>query len=70
MLENVFAIIFCELLAIRENIICKCLVFVDKDRAIVLIRENIICEMLYLAHSRTFSPTKISRYTVVHVIII
>ena len=34
---------------------------VDKDRAIALIRENIIREMLYLAHSRKFSPTKIRR---------
>ena len=40
------------------------LFYVDKDRAIALIRENIIHEMLYLAHSRKFSPTKISRYTV------
>ena len=39
------------------------LLYVDKDRAIVLIRENIIREMLYLAHSRKFSPAKISRYT-------
>ena len=39
---------------------------VDKDRAIALIRENIIREMLYLAHSRKFSPAKISRYTVFH----
>ena len=42
---------FRELQAIRENIICECLVFlVDKDRAIALISESIICEMLYLAH--------------------
>ena len=32
---------------------------VDKDRAIALIREK-----LYLVHSRKFSPTKISHYTV------
>ena len=50
---------FRDLQAIRENIIRECLVFVDKDRAIALIRE-----MLYLAHSRKFSPAKISRYTV------
>ena len=56
---------FRELQAIRENIICECLVFVDKDRAIALIRENIIHEMLYLAHSQKFSPAKISRYTVI-----
>ena len=40
------------------------LFFVDKDRAIALIRENIIREMLYLAHSRKFSPAKIYHYTV------
>ena len=52
---------FRELQAIRENIIYV-LFFVDKDRA--LIHEDIIREMLYLAHSRKFSPAKISRYTV------
>ena len=40
------------------------LFYVDKDRTIALIRENIIREMLYLAHSRKVSLTKISRYTV------
>ena len=40
---------------------------VDKDRAIALIRENNIREMLYLTHSRKFSPAKISRYTVVQI---
>ena len=49
---------FCELQAICENIIRECLAFVDKDRAIVLIREKIIREMLYLVHSRKFSPAK------------
>ena len=59
---------FCELQAIRENIIHECFVFVDKDRTIALIRENIIREMLYLVHSRKFSPVKISRYTVVSLV--
>ena len=43
-----------ELPLIRQNIIRKCIVFVDKDRAIVLIHENIIREMLY----REFLPQK------------
>ena len=54
-----------ELQAIREIIIiCECLVFVDKDRAIALIRKkNIIREMLYLVHSRKFYFVKISHYS-------
>ena len=60
---------FRELQAIRENIICECLVFVDKDRAIALTRKKIIREMLYLAHSRKFSPEKISCYTVLTVML-
>ena len=40
------------------------MVLVDKDKLKELIRENIIREMLYLEHSRKFSPAKISRYTV------
>ena len=54
--------------AIRENIIQECLVYVDKDRAIALIRKNIIREMLYLVHSRKFSPSKISNFTVLHLL--
>ena len=53
---------FSRITGYSRNIIHEFLVFVDKDRAIVLIRENIIREILYLKHSRKFSPTKISRY--------
>ena len=48
---------FSRITGYLRNIISECLVFVDKDRAIAPIRENIILEILYLAHSRKFSPT-------------
>ena len=35
------------------QMLCKCLVFVDKERAIAL-----ICEILYFAYSRNFLPQK------------
>ena len=46
MYEGLYHIVgnFHKLQAVCENIIRKCLVFIDKDRAIALIRKNIVRE--------------------------